>query len=337
MSLLKAEVLITRRCNLSCSYCKIPKTIGTEKELTTQEWGRAFDIIYNALGADFIAIYGGEPLCLGKEKLTDIVSILSSYRPQKSYTIISNCIGLDNNYIDHLISAGLDSWTASVDTIYSQNDKCIDTKSNAGLSTLRRMKNKGLRDVCGIITVTKSNLHSVIDTVKYLNSYGIWSGIDLLHYRKCDGQLGLPEKSVLGGLILTRDDLPVLTKIADDLIQMKRNGDLVFPTYDVLEGWKNPNYSIDLNWKCGTIEPYCITIDADGTLMECDSFKGSRIASYNIFDIPLNYSQFCNDFMTDVATECTGCYWSTHVCAQSIKEKGLSRYYQHETKTEYCS
>lgn len=331
--ILKAEVLVTRRCNLNCGYCKIPKNIPNEKELTLDQWKQAFKIVYNELGGSFIAIYGGEPLQLGKEGLGDIIEALSSYRPEKSYTIISNSIGLKDSDMDYFISRGLDSWTASVDSLQSGDDvdKYTRAKSNIGLQTLLKFKEKGLRDTCGIVTATRKNLENIPDIVQYLSDRGIWTGIDVLHYRKCDGQKGLPASEDMLDLLFKREDMPIITEVADILIDMKKKGALIFPTYQVLEGWKDPNNIVDLNWKCGTQSPYCITIDADGSLMECDSFQGSRIKNYNIFDLPNKWNSFKEDYMKDVAKECSGCFWSTHVCAKDMMEKGGVKYYQHET------
>ncbi len=333
-SILKAEVLISRRCNLFCQYCKITKTIPIEQELTTKQWSEAFNIIYKNLGASFIAIYGGEPLCLGKKKLCEIVNMLSKYRPEKSFTIISNCIGLTDGYIKELIDNGLDSWTASVDTLNPSEeiDGFTASKSRVGLTTLLKMKKMGLRDVCGIITATRKNIKHIPDTVKYLSDNGAWAGIDCLHFRKCEGQSGLPEKESMKELIFRREDISQISIVSDKLIEMKRKGALIFPTYEVLEGWKDVNNFIDLNWKCGTKFPYCITVDSDGKLMECDSFQGSRIKKYSIFDLPKKWSEFSNDYMEDVSMECLGCYWSTHFCAKDIIENYKTKYYQHETE-----
>ncbi len=339
MRLLKAEILITRRCNLSCSYCKIPKTIPKSKELNLSEWKKVFDIVYEELGASFIAIYGGEPMCLGKEGLAVIINCLSKYRPKKSYTIISNSIGITDDYINHLIGNGLDSWTASVDTIDSKEeiDKYTSKKTNAGLRALLKMKKKGVRDVCGIVTANHKNLDNIPLTVKFLSDRGIWTSIDVVHYRKCEGQNGLPLKSTISEILFNREDMPRIIDTANKLIGMKNDGQLIFPTFEVLESWKNPNYMIDLNWKCGTVEPCCITIDADGSLMECDSFRGSRIKKYSIFDASKTWKKLSSDFMEDVSMECTGCFWSTHFCAEKILTNNDERYYQHETTREDSS
>lgn len=333
--IVKAEVLITRRCNLKCKSCKvIEKKIPESDELTLKLWNKAFNIIYDDLGADFIAVYGGEPMVLGREKLGSIVGMLSKHRPQKSYTIISNSIGLTDDYQDFLISKGLDSWTASVDTLNPNdgNDKYSKAKSKTGLDALIRFQKKNLRDVCGIITVTKKNIKEVPETVKFLTDLNIWCGLDLIHYDKTGfDNFSSPRENMLD-LVFNHEDLPLIQKTADKLIDLKKKGALIFPTYETLENWKDSRYSIDLNWKCG--EPRAIAVDANGEVFECDQFQGSRLKKYTIFDLPDRWNEFKKDYIDDVRRECLGCFWSTHAMLyeKEFKEGNGSKYYQHEAK-----
>lgn len=329
--ILKSEVLITRRCDLTCPYCKIIKK--KMSELSLEQWKEAFRIIYEDLGASFIAIYGGEPLVIGKEKLISIIQYLNTFRPEKSYTIISNCMQLNDNYIKELVDAGLDSWTSSVDTINFDSMSILERKkSEKGLWALEKFHELGIRDTCNIITVTKENIKDVPETVDYFSSKGIWTGIDFIHFDKGGYNFSCPKESA-PDLYFTRDDLPLIIKTADKLIDMKKKGALIFPTYEVLEMWKKPQYSIDLDWKC--YEPVCITLDSNGELLECDEFQGSRIKKWNIFDLKheKNWEAFSNDYMHDVVYECRGCFWSTHIMAMNIfgKKDGI-KYYQHERK-----
>ncbi len=333
--ILKAEVLITRRCNLKCKSCKvINKAIPQSNELSLKLWNKTFNIIYDDLGADFIAIYGGEPMILGKEKLGIIVKNLSKHRPEKSYTIISNSIGLTDEYQNYLIEQGLDSWTASVDTLNPNdgNDKYSKAKSKTGLDALLRFQKKNLRDVCGIITVTKKNIKEVPDTVKFLTDLNIWCGLDLIHYDKTGYDNFSTKRESMLDLVFEHNDLPLISETADKLIQLKKEGALIFPTFETLENWKDSRYSIDLNWKCG--EPKAICVDANGEVYSCDQFQGSRLKHYTIFDLPKKWEQFKKDYIEDVRNECLGCFWSTHTMLyeKKFKEGNGKAYYQHESK-----
>jgi len=283
--------------------------------------------VYNDLGAEFIALYGGEPFLLEKNKLVGILECLNSYKDKgKSYTIISNCINQDKIKEIHNL---LDSFTASVDCLSEeyQLNKQSWIKSQRGLQTLLWLKEKGVRDCCGIITATKKNLKHIPNTIEYLSKNNIWAGIDFIHWKKCRGQKDLPIKSKLEGLTFDIDDLNDIKNIANELINMKKNGSLIFPTYEVLKMWKNPKFSINNDWKCSY--PRSITINPDGSLMECDSYRGNKIKNYNIFDLPEKWNKFSIDYIKDVK-KCRNCFWSTHVM---LYDKCMSKeYYQHKTK-----
>ena len=336
-NLVKAEVLITRKCQLKCKGCKIPDNKHT-KELTIEEWKRAFRIVYEDLNADFQAIYGGDPTMLGREGLKEVVKELSSYRSQgKSYTIISNCLALYNNgqldekYMRELMDAGLDSWTASIDTL--ENDTTIGNriKSHKGLEALLKFKELGLRDCCGIITVSKNNLNSMLKTIKYLNQKGLWVGLDFIHYKKCRGQIDLPSRYDVENLIFNPEDLISIQTVANEIIKLKKDGGLIFPTFEVLENWGK--YGIDLNWQCQ--QPIrSITLDSDGSLMQCDSFRGDRIKKYTIFDLPEKWQEFQRDYFKDIKEQNCQCFWSTHAMLfdEDRKTKRGIDYYQHKTK-----
>lgn len=338
--IVKAEVLITRRCNLRCKTCQVihPK-LPQGRELTSQEWDKAFDIVYNKLGADFIAVYGGEPLILGRNKLGNIIESLAKHRPKKSFTIISNSVGLKEEDMDYFMNRGLDSWTASVDCLPQGNsaDKFTKAKSQVGLSTLLKFKEKGLRDTCGIITVTKKNLLQVPETTKFLTDLGIWTGIDLLHYdspERLDGMDNFStDKKYMKELLL--DNIDDVRNVASKLIQMKKEGALIFPTFKTLEAWKNPNYSLNLNWSCKNLErPYLILLDADGTLGACDQFQPSELKKYSIFDMPEKWNDFSNQYMKSIRDRNCRCFWSTHYCLDEIANtKDGMKYYQHEKES----
>lgn len=334
MNLIKAEVLLTRRCNLKCKSCKVIRK--DKKEMDLKEWKKAFNIIYSDLGASFIALYGGEPLVLEEKKLLGIIEHLSGWRDRgKDFTIISNSLLATPKKLKKMIKAGLDSYTASIDTLSKKDELNMDNdakaKSQEGLSTLLYLKDK-IRDTCGIVTITKKNIDDVYNTIKFLSSHGIWAGIDVLHYDK-GGCNFSSKKEIMKDLLITREDMPRMIKLADNILK-NYNHLLVFPTKKIIQMWKNPKYVVDLNWKCS--KPVCLTLECNGELLECDEFQGSRIKKYSIFDLPTKWLNLQKDYMNDVSMECKGCFWSTHVMAcQERMLSGEGRNYYSHHKNEY--
>lgn len=334
---------MTRDCNLRCLGCQIinPKwKLGPV--MSIKQIGKMIDIVYTKLNADFIPGYGGEPLILGKQKLGQIIEILSSYRPNKSYTIISNSVGLTEKDMDYYISKGLDSWTSSVDCLPKGEtyDKYSKAKSQTGLEALLKFKEKNLRDVCGIVTVTKKNLLQVPETVKFLTDRKIWAGLDFIHYNSPTRLNSLDNKCSykhdMLDLVFKKNDIKDIRNVANELITMKKQGALIFPTYEILEAWKNPNYSINLNWSCRTFDKvHSIMVDQDGSLGCCDQFVPPEIRKYSIFDMPQKWNDFSKEYIKSVKDYDCKCFWATHYCLGQIQgKKGGIKYYQHERENE---
>lgn len=329
MILTKAEVLLTRRCNLRCQNCGVIKE--RRSEMSLEQWCEAFDIIYD-LGATFIALYGGEPLEVSKKKLLGIVQHLAGKRrPGRDFTIISNGVKLTDSYADELIQAGLQSWTSSVDAISPKNkelgNQCMTVKTQAGIAALKLMKSKGVRDTCGIITVTAKNLDRVVETVEWLSANGHWAGIDVIHYQRGDDKFNFsapPEE--MADLVLRDEHRPKLKEISDFLI-VNHKRLLVFPTPKVLAMW--PKEGVDLNWRCA---PASITVDSDGTLGLCDDRFTGHTRAFNILKLkdPDELAAFEFVYRRGIKS-CPGCFWSTHVMAvDALNDPKLRAHYVHQ-------
>lgn len=359
----KAEVLLTRRCNIQCGTCRVIDPARDETgqpriadgEMSVAEWKRAFDVVYGKLGASFVALYGGEPLVYGDDKLIPIIRHLASHRSEvNDFTIISNGIGLTQARAEAFVAAGLDSWTSSVDAVGLREvgDKYMNAKTPAGLRALARMAQLGVRDTMAIITVTRKNLDHVHDAARQLTALGHWIGIDLLHYQRGDGEFTFStsrDEMESIGLTLTLEDMPRLRALSAVLIHDYDNLRL-FPSKEVIAGWADPRLSIELGWKC--VPGHSITIDFDGSIGLCDDrmptgYGDSRMAlaeSHNPARRPWHIHDFdlgdplltlrWEDFMRWYAEDldmCSGCYWSTHCMAvDAMRSTSLRKRYAHK-------
>jgi PqqA peptide cyclase len=95
---------VTYRCPLHCPYCSNPPRMRSDRELTTDEWGR---VIREAagLGVLQIGLSGGEPLVR-----RDLAELVHAAREARLYTnLITSGVGLDENRARELRDAGLDS------------------------------------------------------------------------------------------------------------------------------------------------------------------------------------------------------------------------------------
>ena len=321
--IIKAECLVTYNCPLECKTCKVYK-MGErfpEPEFDLEKWKKAFKIIYKDLNSDFICIYGAEPLTLGLKNLGDIVLELNKYaKDGKSYSVISNGLLLNTKAIDYLVSKRLDSISCSIDTIDGGTyDISSKVKSSKGLKALDKFKKKGVRDTCGIITVNRKNIHNVPRIARQLIERGHYVNIDLIHYDKQNGNDTFSaSKEELEDIIFKEEDIPILSKIADELIKIKKESNMIFPSVEYFELWKDKNYSIELGWKCGSEpQPHSITLRPDFHIQNCDCYAGEDVGKYTIFDLPKKWDEFSINYFDD-ATDCPGCFWSTHFMATEI-------------------
>jgi len=95
---------VTYRCPLHCPYCSNPTRLRSDRELTTDEWGR---VIREAAGLGVLQIgfSGGEPLAR-----RDLAELVHGARQARLYTnLITSGVGLDKNRARELRDAGLDS------------------------------------------------------------------------------------------------------------------------------------------------------------------------------------------------------------------------------------
>jgi PqqA peptide cyclase len=95
---------VTYRCPLHCPYCSNPSRMRSDRELTTDQWGR---VIREAAGLGVLQIgfSGGEPLVR-----RDLAELVHAARETRLYTnLITSGVGLDENRTRELRDAGLDS------------------------------------------------------------------------------------------------------------------------------------------------------------------------------------------------------------------------------------
>ncbi len=109
--IVKAEILFTRKCPLSCRYCRMKnyniQEIGIDKIIKGLE-------VIKKLGGNFIAIYGAEPLVRFGDllKYQEEVTKLGI-----DSTVITSGLGLTEYKWEALYKAGLRSITMSIDSL----------------------------------------------------------------------------------------------------------------------------------------------------------------------------------------------------------------------------
>lgn len=318
MNIINSTILITRKCNMRCSYCRVRKE-KPKNELSTKQWLKVFDIL-KKLKVGFNVILGGEPTMLN-DGLCKIVRYCN--KNQIPYAVSTNSV-VSRILRDKLLNSRIKNWSISFDTVDTR-DTVIDTdvfvKSSVGFQNLLYMKNAGVPDLHATITVTKKNLHEVPGMVSFLSKMGVWAEITAIHFSKGKGYDLFPKKEEIKELCFTKDDQKHINTIIEVLKRMKKDEKyMIHNDIEYFDAFKK--YAIDLDWKCSKLFSLCI--DSDGTMRTCLHYNGKHCKKFSIFDLEdeEKLKEFEKAWKKDRLT-CKNCFWDCWVSAENqIKKVG---------------
>jgi MoaA/NifB/PqqE/SkfB family radical SAM enzyme len=321
-TIVKAEILWARVCNLACSYCAMP----TELQLwehppkDMDRWREGVDQLAK-LDCRFMAIYGAEPL-MDFYGLPEFIDYLTE--KGIANTIITSCTLPDTKRkLEILHDHGLRSLSVSYDAEgAASSDRFSMQKTQAGLSTLLWFKEKygDLRDTACIMTATRRNFWSLPETIRRFSHEGIWMFFDFIHGDR--GQEGTKCKSnkLTPELSFQPYDIPALLETLRELKQMKTEGYLVHTSHALLDTLiMDPTVLTEYRWHCReSTFPGWLTIENTGEVYTCDDFHPSARKPFWVWEIYDKWNEFVTHWWRYVG-ECPGCCWNTHFDANRIK------------------
>jgi MoaA/NifB/PqqE/SkfB family radical SAM enzyme len=275
--------LLTRRCNLKCSYCRISTRYASPKEypgmnhyydneMPTHRVMETLNKLKEHNPDVFILFYGGEPL-LRK----DLFMIINHCNTLKlNYSIITNnsdAIQKDLKYLfdntDYI--SGL---TSSVDPLIFSNASSGDilSKSLSGLKRLFALKGK-VKDLVAEITVDNNSIDYLYQLVKMLSNDGINSDITFVDIAKSE-YYDFSNVTDESCLVQKNDKVKdILNRIIDEKLDVHMSETLLPLLYDSLPS--NLDCEIEKN-------VHNLTIDADGSVRLCLRMRG--VMTPKVFD-----------------------------------------------------
>ncbi len=170
---LEAQLIITRRCNLSCGYCT---------EYDNYSPPIPFDVLkdridaIHRLNALNITLLGGEPLMH-----PDIVDIVKYCAQKNQVSITTNGFLLTQSIIEKLGDSGLSNLQISIDTLKTDSTRYIQKSLNKLLPKLELLKKHANFDVHANVVLCESTKETFQETVDRIRDFGFYVSIGLFH------------------------------------------------------------------------------------------------------------------------------------------------------------
>jgi MoaA/NifB/PqqE/SkfB family radical SAM enzyme len=172
-SFLEAQLIVTRRCNLSCGYCTEYDNHSADVPLSA-----LCDRIgaLHRLGVAQIALLGGEPL-LHK----DIDKIVARARRRSQTSITTNGFPIRESVIHRLNAARLDHMQISIDTLSPRPDRYIQKSFKSIRPKLEMLLRHARFSVHANIVLCEESKNEFKETVAELRRLNIPVTVNLLH------------------------------------------------------------------------------------------------------------------------------------------------------------
>lgn len=321
--LVKAELLLTRRCNLSCKYCGIIRKGRMEVDL--DKWKVGLDNL-KALDCGFVAIYGGEPFL--NASLGDILIYCNKIGMLN--TVITNLTCEDR--LMHFIEDGvLTSLTFSMDTVDINK---MDKRGKIGYGLFTKLgsylEEGKIRDIGICATVNRSNFKEIPFLIEEYTKRGFWALFDIIHYARGQNESKCPNRDKIEDLLFRDEDMEEVREVFGRILEMKKSGKyLIHPSERVLSMWNEKQYVLDYSWKCAY--PYFVSVDCDGSMLVCDDFRDEELTKIKIWELKDRWDEFRTKWCTVVKDSQCHCFWNTHIDAEEIALSRLSfKHYVHQ-------
>jgi MoaA/NifB/PqqE/SkfB family radical SAM enzyme len=256
-----AQLVVTRRCNLSCGYCN--EYDDFSKPVPTEELERRIDHLAQ-LGTLVVTLTGGEPLL--HPQLDQLVARVVSHG--MVCTMISNGYAFTERWIERLNRAGLSLVQISIDNLEPNDvsEKSL-SKIQKRLVGLKQHAKFGINVNAVLGSCSPDSTRKLVDQVEEL---GFFMTVGLLH--DGDGQL---DPGLAG------DELPALYKE-----MRQRSKKSIF--HHVGEGWEDSMIERrEVPFRCRAGGRY-LYIDEHGAVSYCSqrrSEPGTPLLKYTSKDL----------------------------------------------------
>jgi MoaA/NifB/PqqE/SkfB family radical SAM enzyme len=171
-----AQLIVTRRCNLSCGYCSEYDNVS--EPVPVEDLKGRIDALHR-LGSANITLLGGEPLMH-----PDIAEIVVLAARKSNVSMVTNGFLLRNNIIESLNQAGLNNLTVSIDTLHADPTRYIQKSLRSLRTRLQRLKDLARFDVHVTAVLCESSKDDFLELIEDIKTFGFRMSVNLIHNAK---------------------------------------------------------------------------------------------------------------------------------------------------------
>jgi molybdenum cofactor biosynthesis enzyme MoaA len=177
----EAQLIVTRRCNLSCGYCTEYDNVSSMIPLETLE--RRIDALHQ-LHVVNISLLGGEPLMH-----PDLPAIVAYSDRDAQVSVTTNGFLITEDLIRRLNQAGLANMEVSIDSVKPDRTAFIQKCLKTIRPKLALLKRHATFDVHVNLVLCDQTKDDFTNTIHEIDALGFRVSIDLLHDSK--GAVGI--------------------------------------------------------------------------------------------------------------------------------------------------
>jgi len=307
------NLLLTRVCNLKCSYCRIIRDYKNKPEeypsisyyythiKDYKYWLNLVKFLSDFNDDVFFLLYGGEPTLYPE---FDIL-VKEMYKLKVPFSVITN--GTKQDKIFELIDY-LPGLTASVDLGSIGGDR--EKKTMLGLEMLRKAKEiRPTLDNVAEVVLDSQNYKNLPKLVEIAKQYNFRISLTIIE-NPLNEYYDFAEPSD-ENLLLKQDQLDEIYNMIQDI---KKTEPEILLTPEAIETViRSGNNGI---LKCNPHNLYSLTFDADGKLRTCLRIRGIEVPNidveYYINNDDLNgfIDSYIKAMSKDMDKLCEGCSWT---------------------------